>query len=242
MWFVIAGFAALALAHTAPFPFLLEYIHPGRSMWQGPPSNGPPVVFLTFDDGPNPEATPALLDALAATGAVATFFVIPQHVTDVTAPIVRRAIDEGHAVALHSGTRGLMLKSPAELAAWLEQSGADIERLVGARPCRVFRPHAGWRGTEMYEGLERAGYRLAGWGFSMWDFNFWRTPRPAGLASRLAARATDGSIIVMHDGHHKNPRPDRQRTVETTARLIPLLRARGFAFETVCAAAERLAQ
>lgn len=87
----------------------------------------------------------------------------------------------------------------------------------------------------MYEGLDRSGYRLAGWGFSMWDFNFWRAPKPDKLASRLAGRASDGSIVVMHDGHHKNPRADRHRTVETTARLIPLLRARGFTFDRLCA-------
>jgi peptidoglycan/xylan/chitin deacetylase (PgdA/CDA1 family) len=237
MWFVVAGFAAVALAHTAPFPFLLEYLGPDRSIWQGPPSPAAPTVYLTYDDGPNPEATPSLLDVLSREDVSATFFIIPKHVTAETAPVVRRAIDEGHAVALHSGTRSLMLKTPAALAAWLEESAAGIERLVGARPCRIFRPHAGWRGGTMYEGLDRAGYRLAGWGFAMWDFNFWRAPKPEALAVRLAGRASDGSIVVMHDGHHGNPRADRQRTVEATARLIPKLRQRGFAFGTLCDAA-----
>jgi chitooligosaccharide deacetylase len=234
MWFVLAGFVAVALAHMAPFPFLLEYMGPGRSLWQGPPSPGPPTLFLTYDDGPNPTATPALLDALAETGAPATFFIIPEHVTPDTAPILRRAIDEGHAVAMHAKSRALMLKSPAELAAWLEDSAAAIEALVGARPCRLFRPHAGWRGGTMYEGLDRAGYRLTGWGFSMWDFNFWRRPSPARLAARLAARASDGSIVVMHDGDDQDPRADRQATVETTRLLVPLLRGRGFGFATLC--------
>jgi peptidoglycan/xylan/chitin deacetylase (PgdA/CDA1 family) len=234
MWWVLAGFVAMALAHTAPFPFLLEYMGPGRSIWQGPPSDGAPAVFLTYDDGPNPEATPALLDVLAREGVTATFFVIPDHVTEATATIVRRTIAEGHAVAMHSSARGLLLKTPTELAAWLEESAARIERLVGTRPCQVFRPHAGWRGGQMYEGLDRAGYRLAGWGFSMWDFNFWRAPKPEKLASRLAGRASDGSIVVMHDGDDKDPRAERRHTVEATAQLIPLLRARGFAFGTLC--------
>jgi peptidoglycan-N-acetylglucosamine deacetylase len=234
MWFVLAGFAAVALAHTAPFPFLLEYLGPDRSVWQGPPSPGAPTVFLTYDDGPNPKATPSLLDVLSHEQVSATFFIIPKHVTAETAPIVRRAIEEGHAVALHSGTRSLMLKTPAALATWLEESAAGIERLVGAKPCRIFRPHAGWRGGTMYEGLDRAGYRLAGWGFSMWDFNFWRAANPETLATRLAGRASDGSIVVMHDGHHENPIADRQRTVDATARLIPQLRQRGFGFGTLC--------
>jgi peptidoglycan-N-acetylglucosamine deacetylase len=237
MWFVLAGFAAVALAHMAPFPFLLEYMGPDRSVWQGPPASGAPIVFLSYDDGPNPTATPALLDVLAAEGVSATFFIIPQHVTEATAPIVRRAIAEGHGVAMHAGTRAPMLKSPAGLQAWLEAQGDGIERLVGARPCRLFRPHAGWRGGAMYEGLDRAGYRLAGWGFALWDFNWWRAPNPERLAARLAGRASDGSIVVMHDGHHENPRADRQRTIDATRALVPRLRARGFAFGTLCSLA-----
>jgi chitooligosaccharide deacetylase len=234
MWIVLAGLALVALAHTAPFPFLLEYIGPGRSMWQGPHSDEAPTIFLTYDDGPNPTATPGLLDVLAREGVTATFFIIPTHVNGETAAIVRRAMQEGHGVALHSDTRALMVKSPRALAALLDAQGEQIEALTGARPCKVFRPHAGWRGGEMYAGLDRAGYTLAGWGLAMWDFNWWRASKPERLASRLAARASDGSIVVMHDGHHKDPRADRVRTIEATARMVPLLKQRGFRFGNLC--------
>jgi chitooligosaccharide deacetylase len=237
MWIVLAGLALVALSHTAPFPFLLEYIGPGRSVWQGPESGGAPTIYLTYDDGPNPTATPALLDVLAREGVTATFFIIPTHVNDDTASIVRRAMAEGHGVALHSDTRSLMVKSPRSLAALLEAQAGRIEALTGSRPCRLFRPHAGWRGGDMYAGLDRAGYTLAGWGFSMWDFNWWRAAKPEKLASRLAARASDGSIVVMHDGHHKNPRADRVRTVDATASMVPLLKQRGFRFGNLCSVA-----
>jgi peptidoglycan/xylan/chitin deacetylase (PgdA/CDA1 family) len=126
------------------------------------------------------------------------------------------------------------LKTPGELAAWLDAQVTAIETLVGARPCRLFRPHAGWRGGAMYEGLDQAGYRLAGWGFFLWDFDWWRKPNAERLAGRLAGRASDGSIVVMHDGHHKDPRADRQRTVDATRALVPRLRARGFTFGSLC--------
>lgn len=237
MWFIVAGFAAVALAHVAPFPFLLEFMGPGRSVWQGPPVDGPPRVFLTFDDGPNPDATPALLDVLAEEGITATFFVIPAHVTEATAPIVRRAMDEGHGVAMHAGTAALMFKPAPEMAAWVTEHAARVEALVGQRPCRLFRPHAGLRGGEMYTGLAQAGYRMAGWGFSLWDFDWWWARRPDRLASRLARRVSDGSIVVMHDGHHKNPRANRRRTIETTRRLVRELKTRGFVFGALCDAA-----
>jgi len=234
LWLLVAALGALALAHTAPFPFLLEYIGPGRSVWHMPRSDGAPTIYLTYDDGPNPTATPALLDVLERENVAATFFLIPRHVNAGTAAIVRRIRTEGHAMALHSHTRALMLKQPDDLAALLRDQATMIAEAAGGEPCPLFRPHAGWRGGQMYEGLDRAGYTLAGWSFAMWDWNWWRRSKPERLAERLASRASDGDIIVMHDGHHENPRADRQATVEATAKLIPILRSRGFAFGSIC--------
>jgi chitooligosaccharide deacetylase len=236
MLLLISAIAAgvFALAHTAPFPFLLEYIGPGRSIWHMPRSDGTPTIYLTYDDGPNPSATPALLDVLAREGVPATFFLIPKHVTPGTAAIVRRIAAEGHALALHSHTRALMLLRPADLAARLTGEADRLGRIAGQSPCPLFRPHAGWRGGPMYEGLDRAGLRLTGWSVGMWDWNWWRPTRPERLARRLADRASDGDIVVMHDGHHENPRADRRRTVDATAELIARLKARGFAFGRLC--------
>jgi peptidoglycan/xylan/chitin deacetylase (PgdA/CDA1 family) len=75
---------------------------------------------------------------------------------------------------------------------------------------------------------------MAGWSFGLWDWNWWRASRPEKLASRLARRASDGDIVVMHGGHHENPRADRQHTVRATAELIPLLKQNGLRFGTVC--------
>jgi chitooligosaccharide deacetylase len=235
LWLVAAVVGLLTLAHTAPFPFLLEYIGPGRSVWHYPSRDGVPTIYLTYDDGPNADATPALLDVLAREHVTATFFVIPRHVTTETASILARAGIDGHAIALHSHTRGLLLKSRDDLARLLTEQANAIEQLSGQRPCPLFRPHAGWRGGELYAGLARGGYTLAGWSFGMWDWNWWRPARPDRLAHRLADRASDGDIIVMHDGHHIDPRADRLRTVQATAELIPLLRARGFRFGNLCA-------
>ena len=152
LWFLIVGITAMVLAHTAPFPFLLEALKPSRSIWRMPHADGERLVYLTYDDGPNPTATPGLLDVLREQQARATFFLIDEHLTEDTAPIVRRMFDEGHAVALHAGSRAPMFKSSSELAAMLARNAARIEQLGGGRPCRMFRPHAGWRGGVMYRG------------------------------------------------------------------------------------------
>jgi chitooligosaccharide deacetylase len=233
-WFLAAGFGAIFLAHTAPFPFLLERFAPSRSIWRVKPNGRPPTVYLTFDDGPNPTATPGLLDVLGREGARATFFLIDHHLTDETAPIVQRMFAEGHAVALHADTRALMVKSPQDLAALLVRNAARIEQLAGGKPCRLFRPHAGWRSGQMYAGLARLDYRLAGWSWGLWDWH-WHRPREAdAIAARLLKRASPGDIIVMHDGHHVNPRADRRYAIEATARLVPALRAKGYTFGTLC--------
>lgn len=231
--FVAAGAGLLALSHVAPFPFLLDALTPASSRWNMP-VGGKPTIYLTYDDGPNPAATPALLDVLAREGAVATFFVLDRHLDAETAPLVERMFREGHAVALHSHSRRMMLLSPDDFGRTLLAFADRIERLAGRRPCRAFRPHAGWRGGRMYEGLRRIDHTLVGWGWFLWDWDWFRARDPARLVRRFAGRVSDGDVIVMHDGHHEDPRPDRRYAVDATAGLVPVLRRAGFAFGTVC--------
>jgi peptidoglycan/xylan/chitin deacetylase (PgdA/CDA1 family) len=232
---VAAIFGAAALAHTAPFPFLLEAFRPSKSLWKVAPAPGsPPTIYFTFDDGPNPDWTPVLLDALRDQGVRATFFLIDEHITAETAPIVKRISDEGHAIGLHSGTRRLMVVDPRTLERTLGGQAERIAAIAGREPCRLFRPHAGWRSATMYEGLDRAGYRMAGWSWGMWDWDWWRRPRADRVAARLARKASAGDVIVIHDGHHLNARADRRHAAETVRILAPRLRSRGFAFGALC--------
>src|SRR5262245_30525219 len=231
---LLAGAVAvgvLSLAHTAPFEFFLEAFHRKESAWHLPSTPNSPVVYLTYDDGPNPTATPQLLDVLSRENVHATFFLIDDHLSEETAPIVRRMFADGHAVGLHSSNRWLMLRSAENISETLELAAQRVEQLGGSRPCRWFRPHAGWRSATLYEALENADYRLAGWSFGLWDWNWGRSREADALADRLARRARAGDIIVIHDGHHINPRADRQYAVDATATLIPLLRARQVGFE-----------
>jgi peptidoglycan/xylan/chitin deacetylase (PgdA/CDA1 family) len=228
-------FGVAALAHIAPFPFLLEAFRPSRSLWRVKPAPGaPPTIYLTFDDGPNPDWTPPLLDALRDTGTFATFFLIDEHITSQTETIVKRMAEDGHAIGLHSGTRRLMVMAPEDLATRLHAAASRIATISGHEPCRLFRPHAGWRSATLYEGLAKAGYTLAGWSWGMWDWHWWQNPRAERVAARLALKASPGDIVVIHDGHHVNPRADRRHAAETVRILVPLLRSRGFNFGTLC--------
>ena len=238
---IALAFGLAALAHMAPFPFVLEAFRPERSLWRMPRSSGAPAVYLTFDDGPNAQWTPALLDALRDADARATFFLIDHHITDATAPIVKRMADDGHVIALHSHTRRLLLQRPEALAATLQSAADRIAAITSQPPCRLFRPHAGWRSGSMYAGLAIGGYRLAGWTWGMWDFDWGRERRADRLAARLARKASDGDIIVIHDGHHVDPRADRRHAADTVRQLAPALRARGFVFKGLCEGARAAA-
>lgn len=231
---VIAAFGALALIHTAPAPLLIDKLAGDRAVWKMPVQPDRTRVYLTFDDGPNPTATPALLDVLRREGVPATFFLIDKYVTTETAPIVARMAAEGHDVALHSHTRALMFMTPDALAARLTASADHIARLSGVRPCQAFRPHAGWRSRSMYDGVARLDHVLVGWGWNLWDWNGFRRRDARTIVPRLTSHASNGDIVVIHDGHHKNPRADRRYAVETAAQLIPALRTRGFSFGTIC--------
>ena len=234
MWIallIIVG--VVTLAHTAPAPFLFEWIEGERAVWHMP-RRDPPTVYLTYDDGPNPTTTPDLLDVLGREGVQATFFIIDRHLTEDTAPIVARMFGEGHSVALHSANKSYMLKSAADLGGTLTAAADRIERLAGARPCRAFRPRGGWRSRAMYKGLRQIDYQLVGWGWMLWDVEIFHSRSADRTVSRLGSRVRSGDIMVMHDGDESAPLKDQRATVEATGRLIPDLRARGFGFGTVC--------
>jgi peptidoglycan/xylan/chitin deacetylase (PgdA/CDA1 family) len=223
----------VALAHTAPASFVLDKMARERAVWHMPRSS-PATVYLTFDDGPNPATTPDLLDVLAREHVRATFFLIDRHISDETTPIVARIFAEGHAVGLHSASRRYMLSRADDLASTLTAAADRIEMLTGSRPCRAFRPHAGWRNGEMYVALQRLDYKLVGWGWMLWDWNWFRRRTADSTVRRLTGRLSAGDIVVMHDGDESAPFKDQRQTVEATARLIPALRARGLEFGTVC--------
>jgi len=229
---IIVGVAFLS--HTAPFPFLLEAFRPSRSLWHVTQAAGTKNIYLTFDDGPNTSWTPRVLDALRDERVHATFFLIDEHITRDTEWVVRRMAAEGHALALHSGSRKPVVMSPAALAARLSKAARRIEEIAGREPCRLFRPHAGWRSATMYDALSQVNFRLAGWSWGMWDWNWWQKPEAASVSRRLERRATPGDIIVIHDGHHKDPRKDRSHAGGAVRVLVPALREKGFTFSTLC--------
>ena len=86
----------------------------------------------------------------------------------------------------------------------------------------------------MYSALALIDYTLIGWGWFLWDWDWFRTPDPDRLIRRFVDRVSAGDIVVMHDGHHEDPRAERRYAIDATAGRVPRLREAGFTFGTIC--------
>lgn len=181
-----------------------------------------PGCALTFDDGPNPEVTPRLLDALAAAGARATFFVVGSHVRAQPA-LVRRIRAEGHALGLHSDTHSRRFNcwGPWRVRRDLEACGAAIADATGEAPPRLFRPPVGLKNPIVGHVSLTLGLRTVTWSARGRDA---RSADPEAVARRLDPAIRPGAILVMHDGHEPGRPGTRDACVGAIERLAPRLR------------------
>jgi peptidoglycan/xylan/chitin deacetylase (PgdA/CDA1 family) len=190
---------------------------------------GVPRVALTFDDGPNPHATPAILDALGEAGVRATFFVLGRH-AERWPGLVARAAAEGHEIANHGWFhRKLHRRGPAYVRHDLTLGSAAIERASGVRP-RLFRAPHGFRSPWVTAIAASLGQRTVGWTLGVWDS---ARPGAAEIARRTVEGAHDRAILLLHDGDGYEPEGDRMQTAEALPSIVRALRARGFDFATI---------
>jgi peptidoglycan/xylan/chitin deacetylase (PgdA/CDA1 family) len=156
----------------------------------------PAIVAITFDDGPHPEGTPAVLETLAVRGATATFFLVGEQVR--AHPDVARAVAEaGHEIALHGDRHTLLLRRRArELALDFDRAAATIEDVTGRTPA-LYRPPYGI--------FSAAGLRLArerGWRpllWSTWGRDWEQRATPASIARRATRGLRAGDVVLLHD-------------------------------------------
>jgi peptidoglycan-N-acetylglucosamine deacetylase len=184
------------------------------------------VVALTFDDGPNPDATPAILDTLGAEGVPATFFVLGRH-ADRWPDIVERTAQEGHAIGNHGyHHRKLVWRAPSYVRRDISLGTAAIEHAGAARP-RLFRAPHGQRNPWVTPIARAAGQRTVGWTLGVWDTAL---PGADVIADRVIRGTRPGSIVLLHDGDGYDPSGDRMQTARALSTLIRGLRERGFSF------------
>ena len=187
------------------------------------------AIALTFDDGPNPAATPALLDLFDRHAVKATFFVTGAHVRAFSA-IAREIVSAGHTIGNHTETHPNITFLPSSsLRDELSRCDEAIHSATGVRP-RWMRPPFGFRGPQLDGVVRRMGYAgVAMWSRWMWD---WK-PQPADNVIRRLRRAGGGDIVLLHDGDHRNERGERQHTVKALEYWLPRWKDAGLRFMTV---------
>ena len=200
----------------------------GPALWRLPPSpDRTPRVSLTFDDGPNPVATPRVLDALGEAGAKATFFVLGRH-AERWPQLVERAAREGHQIGNHGyHHRKLHRRGPGYVRRDLVMGRDAIERAGGGTP-RFFRAPHGFRSPWVNAIARSLGERTVGWTLGLWDTTL---PGEAEIARRAIARARPRSILLLHDGDGYDPAGDRAQTAGALPAILRGLRERGYAFD-----------
>ena len=179
------------------------------------------LIALTFDDGPNTEITPQVLDLLEEHGIVASFFLIADSITPESAEMVRRARAMGCEINNHSRTHGFMDKMPPEqIRREIDFCTERIVELTGERP-RFFRPPYIAVNQTLFDQIPELTF-ICGVGCEDWVLQVPAEER----AERVLADAKDGNIVLLHD------MPGNVNTVEALKTIIPELKRRGFRFVT----------
>lgn len=220
---VAAGIAiAAATVHGIFYPNSYVFGRPISSV------RGGRRVALTFDDGPNAEATPRILDALAARGVKATFFVLGRH-ADRWPELVKRVAAEGHTIGNHGWHHQKLLRGPGYVRRDLTLGTESIIRASGVRPALFRAPH-GIRSPWVTPIASSLGQKTVGWSRGVWD-----SSKPG--VDRIVRRTVDGtrpgSIMLLHDGDGYDMNGDRRQTADAIPRILDELLERGYTLVTV---------
>lgn len=188
------------------------------------PSSGDKVIALTFDDGPWPKYTEAVLAELAKYDVKATFFMIGRQVYRYP-NLTKRIRAEGHALGNHTQGHVYSSKaSPAQVRAQMADCQTAIQKVAGVKP-NWYRPPGGFLTPVVGRETARYGLKVAMWTVDPQD---WRRPPVTAIVQRVVKGAMPGSVVLMHDGGG-----DRSKTVESLGPIIRELKKQGYTFVTL---------
>lgn len=216
---LIANHALVALAGILP---RAQIFGPCQSRLTR--ANAPGRVAVTFDDGPDPEVTPAVLEILEDRGVVATFFPIGRRAA-AHPSLVERITATGHTLGNHSWNHspGFFFHSTRRLAEEIDRSQELLEILGGERPTH-FRAPAGIRGPFLQPMLKRRNLVLTAWSRRGYDTTDTHSTR---VLARLTRRLGPGDILLLHDGSSARASDGRAVVLNVLPRLLDAIEARG---------------
>jgi peptidoglycan/xylan/chitin deacetylase (PgdA/CDA1 family) len=181
-------------------------------------------VALTIDDGPDPEVTPAVLDALDAADQRATFFCIAER-TLAHPELTRQIVARGHSIQNHTAQHrhNFSVLGPRGYAAEIGRAQDLLLQTSGERPT-CFRAPAGFRNPFLAPVLHRLGLSLVSWTRRGFDT---RETDAARVLERLSRDLRAGDILLLHDGHAARTAGGRPVVLEVLPALLARIRAAG---------------
>lgn len=155
------------------------------------------VVSLTFDDGPDREMTPKVLDILDRYGIKATFFVIGEKVAD-NGELVQRIVSEGHILGNHTYSHKSVfpLESAGRVQEELEKCNNEIKGITGSEPM-YFRSPFGVTNPIIGKVLKRMQFKAIGW--SIRSFDTVAGNSRGEVCRRVIGKLHPGAVILLHD-------------------------------------------
>ena len=216
----VAAGAAWSVPALAPLvPSLCRSLKIERTL----PGDAPEVA-VTFDDGPHPQGTPAVLEALAARGVRATFFLVGEQVRRWPA-LAAEIAAAGHTIALHGDRHRLLLRiPPAELARDLDRGHATIAEATGVAPT-IYRPPYGIFSPAGLLIARRRGWRPLLW--SRWGRDWRRFTTPAQIVAKVTEDLRAGDVLLLHDADHYSAKGSWQRTAAALPLVLAEIERRG---------------
>jgi peptidoglycan/xylan/chitin deacetylase (PgdA/CDA1 family) len=217
LWIAIAAFLGYAALVTwgVLSPSLEMF---AEVVWRGP--EGARGVALTFDDGPHPTFTRAVLEALDRAGAKATFFVIGEK--GAREPdLLKEIVERGHLLGVHGDRhdRALSFRSERRVRADLARAVEIITRATGERP-RFYRPPVGQTNPRIARAAKDLGLTIVGWSVRGRDGI---RADPERVVARVVPRLRDGAIVLLHDAAERDDR--KPAAPEALPRILEALSA-----------------
>lgn len=194
-------------------------------MWINNVQTNEKVIAFTFDDGPNPEYTPQLLEIFREHEAKATFYAIGIHLDQY--PEVARWIHEaGHELGNHTYTHPYLTQLDlAEAEDEIVRSDTRISEITGCRPATLRPPYFDFN-AEVKAISDKLGYQAIG--CLNGAAEDWNQPGVQHIIDKTLECAANGSIFMFHDGYG-----DRSQSIEAVRFLVPELISRGYKLVTI---------
>jgi len=179
-------------------------------------------LFLTFDDGPDPEFTPPLLSLLAKHEIRAAFFLIGEKARKHP-QLVHEIVAAGHLIGNHTMHHPRLRWQRREMIKEEIQSAQEVLQDCADTPVRFFRPPFGALSLAIFRAVKEMNLCLTMW--SLMPGDVWHVDDPRAITGSIIKNVRGGDVILLHDGHRCGP-----ATIAALRETIPALKDRGYRF------------